>query len=227
MLSKIIEKSAAQRNAEAFLLDRVTHVPAQPSNSSTPENADSPEVQALRLRIAQLEKDLAETEAAAYARGRREAEAEARQRYGATMQNTAERLAQSVKQLAEVRPRLCKEAEADILRLAMAIAQRILHRQLAIDPEALVALAKVSLDRVGRQEQIRVRVNPALREPVLAVLTRLSSRPIDVLADTNLEAGGLIFETSRGHLDASIHSQLDEIERGLVDRLSNRPEGRS
>ena len=53
------------------------------------------------------------------------------------MQNTAERLAQSVKQLADIRPRLCKEAEAELLRLALAIAQRILHRELNIDPDGV------------------------------------------------------------------------------------------
>ena len=53
---------------------------------------------------------------------------------------------------------------------------------------------------------------------------KVSSRPIEVSADSNLEAGGLIFETNRGQLDASLHSQLDEIERGLIDRLENRPE---
>jgi flagellar assembly protein FliH len=224
MLSKIIEKTSGQKTAEAFLLDRVTHIPRP---SAAPNTADSPDIQALTQRIAQLEKDLIDTEAAAYARGRREAEAEAQQRYSATMQSTAERLAQSVKQLTDVRPRVCKEAEVDLLHLAMAIAQRILHRQLAVDPAALEALAKVSLDRLGRQEQIRVRVSPSMRDPVQAMLAKIASRPVEVTADTNLQPGALIFETSRGNLDASLHSQLDEIERGLIDRLENRPEGRS
>ncbi len=185
---------------------------------------DGPDASALTKRIAQLEKSLAETEAIAYARGRRDADTEAQQRFSATLQSTAERLAQSVKQLADLRPRLCKEAEADLLRLAMAIAQRILHRQLTIDSTALEALVKVSLDRLGRQEQVRVRVHPSLRDSVSAILSKLSSRPIEVNADANLDSGGLIFETNRGQLDASIHSQLDEIERGLIDRLENRPQ---
>jgi flagellar assembly protein FliH len=218
MLSKIIERNNVQNAPGAFLLDRVNVVQQAVPSSNTPDTV------VLARRIAQLEQALVETEASAYARGRREAEEEALQRFAATMQSTAERLAQSVKQLAEVRPRLCKEAESDLLRLAMAIAQRILHRQLNIDPTALEALVKVSLDRLGRQEQIRVRVSSALADPVRALLARLTSRPIEVAADGNLEAGGLVFETNRGQLDASIHSQLDEIERGLIDRLQNRPD---
>lgn len=220
MLSRIIERAAGEGAVEVFLLDRVNYVPP------TVPSSESPDAQALTRRIAQLEQELAQTEAAAYARGRREVESETHQHVSAAMQNTAERLAQSVKQLAELRPRLCKEAEADLLRLAMAVAQRILHRQLTIDPTALEALIRISLDRLGRQEQIRVRVSASLADPVRTLLGRLLERPVDVAADNTLEAGSLIFETSRGQLDASLHSQLDEIERGLIDRLENRPENK-
>jgi flagellar assembly protein FliH len=216
MLSKIIERSSIQVEADLLPLARVNVVHQSTQKSQTPETS------ALTQRIAQLERSLVETEAAAYARGRREVEAEGHQRLTTTMQNTAERLAQSVKQLADLRPRLCKEAEADLLRLSLAIAQRILHRELNIDPTALHALVKLSLDRLGRQEEVRVRVNPSLADSVRAILGKLSSRPPDVSPDSALEAGGLIFETTRGQLDVSIHSQLDEIERGLIDHLENR-----
>lgn len=216
MLSRIIERYSNHCEADPLVLDRVNVVHQSPQKNLTPETS------ALTQRIAQLERSLVETEAAAYARGRRESEAEGQQRIATTLQNTAERLAQSVKQLADVRPRLCKEAEADLLRLSLAIAQRILHRELNIDPTALQALVKLSLDRLGRQDEIRVRVNPLLADTVRSILGKLSSRPPDVTPDSALEAGGLIFETTRGQLDASIHSQLDEIERGLIDHLENR-----
>jgi flagellar biosynthesis/type III secretory pathway protein FliH len=216
MLSKIIEQTSGHREADLLPLERVNS-DAQHTPKSLTADAHT-----LNQRIAELEQALVKTEASAYARGRREAEAEAHQRYSASMQSTADRLAQAVKQLADLRPRLCKEAEADLLRLGLAIAQRILHRELNIDPTALQALVKLSLDRLGRQEEIRVRVSPSLADPVRAILAKVSSRPINVNADSTLEAGALIFETTRGQLDASIHSQLDEIERGLIDHLENR-----
>jgi flagellar assembly protein FliH len=140
------------------------------------------------------------------------------------MHSTAERLAQSVKQLADLRPRLCKETEADLLRLAITIAQRVLHREITVDMMALEALIRVSLDRLGRQEQIRVRSSPQLADTVRTILSRICSKSLEIIPDPALENGSLIFETSRGQLDASIRAQLDEIERGLIDRLENRPE---
>jgi len=44
---------------------------------------------------------------------------------------------------------------------------------------------------------------------------------VEVVPDASREPGTLIFETERGNLDASVESQLEEIERGLADRLQN------
>src|SRR5260370_386962 len=44
-------------------------------------------------------------------------------------------------------------------------------------------------------------------------------RAVEVIADPHRDPGDAIFETQRGNLDASVESQLQEIERGLADRL--------
>ena len=45
---------------------------------------------------------------------------------------------------------------------------------------------------------------------------------LEVIADPGLEPGGLIFETARGSFDASVATQLDEIERGFADLVERR-----
>jgi flagellar assembly protein FliH len=42
-------------------------------------------------------------------------------------------------------------------------------------------------------------------------------RNIELVPDASLERGAAIFETTRGNLDASIETQLREIERGFTD----------
>jgi flagellar biosynthesis/type III secretory pathway protein FliH len=42
---------------------------------------------------------------------------------------------------------------------------------------------------------------------------------IEVVADPSLEKGSVIFETGRGSLDASVDTQLVEIQRGLTDLI--------
>jgi len=42
---------------------------------------------------------------------------------------------------------------------------------------------------------------------------------VEIVADGGLERGALLLDTTQGHVDASIDSQLSEIERGLADAL--------
>ena len=46
--------------------------------------------------------------------------------------------------------------------------------------------------------------------------------PIAVVGDPMQPQGGAVFEISRGSLDASVETQLAEIERGLIDQLEAR-----
>jgi flagellar assembly protein FliH len=46
---------------------------------------------------------------------------------------------------------------------------------------------------------------------------------IEVIADKKLERGALLIETERGELDASVETQLEEIERGFADLIRRQP----
>jgi flagellar assembly protein FliH len=106
------------------------------------------------------------------------------------------------------------------VKLSLAIARRVLRREIGIDPEALHGLVLAALEKLGSQEVSRVRVHPAHVAPVTAVLRQTAAGvSIEVSADGSCEPGGVIFETARGNLDASVEVQLQEIERGLADRL--------
>jgi flagellar assembly protein FliH len=45
---------------------------------------------------------------------------------------------------------------------------------------------------------------------------------VEIVADASLLAGSAVFETSRGEMDASIGTQLAEIERGFADVMRRR-----
>ena len=119
-----------------------------------------------------------------------------------------------------LRPRLRREAEADMVQLAVAIARRVIRRELAVDPEALHGLVLGALEKLQVQEISRVRVHPSHVASVSEFLRdRAHGAVIEVVADSSGAPGAAVFETSRGNLDASVESQLSEIERGLADTL--------
>jgi flagellar assembly protein FliH len=157
---------------------------------------------------------------AAQAAGFREGEAAGRTRAATEIQPVMERLARSIEEIGQLRPRLRREAEADMVRLALAIARRVLRRELAVDPDAMHGLVLGALEKLQSQEISRVRVHPSHAAQITAYLRKaVSSMNVEVVADSAREPGTVIFETPRGDLDASVDSQLQEIERGLVDRL--------
>ena len=174
----------------------------------------------LASRLAQMEGHYRQAVEQARAAAFREGESAGRERAGAEMRPVLEKLTHSLEELALLRPRLRREAEADMLRLAMAVARRVLRREVAMDPDALHGLAMAALEKLGSQETHRVRVHPSLAREMRALLDKLPGRgSLEIVEDAAREPGTVIFETERGNLDASVATQLEEIERGLTDCL--------
>jgi flagellar assembly protein FliH len=171
---------------------------------------------------AEIEKKIAEVNAAAEARiaeaqkmGFAAGERAANTRIGPVL----ERLAKSIQDLSEVRGKLRKQAEVDLVKLAIAIARRVLRRELTVDPDAMQGIVLAALDRLQARDVARVRLHPSQEAALRRHLEAAGVRAIELMPDSSLAAGDLLFETSRGTFDASIESQLREIERGFADTL--------
>jgi flagellar assembly protein FliH len=189
------------------------------------EPAASPqEMAALRARLAEVEsvseRQSREAFQAGLEKGRQAVRAEA----AAEVAAAVERLAQAMTEIAQIRAQLLERTESDLVKLAIEIARRILHREMTVDPAALEALVGVALEKLQSQQIYRVRVHPDQEPMVRACLQKLGNgSPVEIVADAGQERGGVVFESSRGNLDASLETQLAEIERGLIDRLRKRP----
>jgi len=164
------------------------------------------------IEAGELERKIEE----AYERGLREGDSRAAQRMDEQVTTRIQQLGRSIEQLALHRGKVQREAEPELVRLSLAIARRILRRELSVDPEALLGLVKAGLERIESADVHRVRVHPE-HASVLAGLLEGAARSVEILADPGLPVGALIFETSRGSLDTGLETQLKEIERGFVD----------
>jgi flagellar assembly protein FliH len=160
----------------------------------------------------------------AFDSGVREGETVARQKLEGEVRRAAEQLAVSASDWAASRAEIIRRAEADVVQLSLEIARRILHREVSVDPAALSALVRAALEKLASQQICSVRVHPDQEQMVRATLAQLGrSSEIEVVADVAQSRGGALFETGSGSLDASIETQLREIERGFADRLPERP----
>lgn len=171
-------------------------------------------------QIAQLQRQAEQRVREAHAAGVKEGETAGRNRAAAELQPVIERLTRAMEEISALRPRLRREAETDMVKLSLAIARRIVRRELAVDPDALHGLVLAALEKLQGQEICRAKVHPSLAASVAACLRQgLAGGAVEVVADPSAPPGTVVFETSRGNLDASVESQFQEIERGLTDRL--------
>jgi flagellar biosynthesis/type III secretory pathway protein FliH len=89
-----------------------------------------------------------------------------------------------------------------------------------MDGDAMRGLVMAALEKLQAQEICRVRASAGQAAAIGAILKQAAMHAkIEVISDGSLAPGGIIFETTQGNLDASVDSQLREIERGLADHL--------
>jgi flagellar assembly protein FliH len=183
----------------------------------------SGELAQLRARIAEMEAATESKLRQSYEAGMRAGEEAARRSLESQARETVQQFADSIADLAGTRAETIRRAEADTVRLAIEIARRVLHREVSVDGSALEGLIKAALEKLQSQEVYRVRVHPDQERLVRACLEQTGrGQAVAVVTDPVQPRGGAVFEISRGALDASMETQLAEIERGLIDQLEAR-----
>ena len=131
-------------------------------------------------------------------------------------------LARTLEDFSEERRKYFEGVEGEVVRLSLAIAERVLHREVEMDPLLLAGAAKVALENVADRSGVILRVSSS---EVDAWTERMgqTSDPPELVADHNLTKGECVLETRIGTIDLGIRAQLKEIERGFFDLMRRRP----
>jgi flagellar assembly protein FliH len=156
--------------------------------------------------------------------GRRAARAELEAETRASLGRERVRLVETVKQFHGMRERYFTEVEQEVVKLALAIAARVLHREAQIDPLLLTAVVRVALEKLADRSGAVLRVAAADVAPWEQVFEAMdaSERP-RVAEDSTLDRGECVLETRMGTVDLGVSVQLEEIEKGFFDLLHHRP----
>lgn len=119
--------------------------------------------------------------------------------------------------------------EQETVRLALAIAERILHREAQMDPLLLTAAVRVALGQLAETTAVKLRVpaaQSAMWTELLRLMPGLPLRP-EVVADAEMQEGEAALEAELGTVDLGVRAQIAEIERGFFDLLEARRETRA
>lgn len=131
--------------------------------------------------------------------------------------------------LAVERDRWIAQWESGVIRLCIAIAEKVIHRRLELNPEVGPEMVREALRLVTSGTHLRVRLNPHDKER-MTEFTGDVSRSLGGLADVQLIAeegiapGGCLLETEHGQIDARLDTQLQRIFAELVgDETADEP----
>lgn len=167
--------------------------------------------------IAEAQVRAAEIERAARERGRAEAQAQAQVELERAVEELRARLTASLGELAGLRRQLAARAERDLVQLALAIAKKIVQREVKVDHEVALTLTRVALGRLHNRAGATVRLHPDDYAYVLAHRERLNSEAaIELVEDAAVGPGGCIVQSEMGEIDARIEQQFAEIEQDFL-----------
>jgi flagellar assembly protein FliH len=114
--------------------------------------------------------------------------------------------------------------EQEVVKLALAIAARVLHRETQVDPLLLEGAVRVALEKMAERAGVVLRaatVDVAAWEQAFHGMDA-EDRP-KVRGDAGLARGECVLETKMGTVELGVTAQLEEIEKGFFDLLSHRP----
>jgi flagellar assembly protein FliH len=148
-----------------------------------------------------------------FAQGERAGAAAAQQETAAL----AKKLAASLDDLMRVRNEMIRHTEKQMVQLALAVARRVIHREVSIDASVLMTMMRVALERVSDAARVTVRLHPLDHQSVTAALADSpTSDQVTLTADSRQPRGGCRVESEYGDIDAGVDAQIQEIARALL-----------
>jgi len=166
-------------------------------------------------------KKLQEVERQAYLKGLREGEArgvEIGKRYVEPM---IESLSEAIRELENLKREIISQAEKAAVRLAIALAQRILRQEIKSDVSVILKMAEAVVSGLKEHDHITIRINPhdakALRDLGYDLTSAFKDiHRLTVKEDPSVDSGGFMVDTQFGEFDGRIGSQLEVIEELLM-----------
>jgi flagellar assembly protein FliH len=222
----------SQPRVEPWQYAAQTSAAAAEPESHSPDIAMAALEEQHRQERAQWEQRLAAQAAEASraaAQAREQGQREGRQAAGAELEQERMQMRQQIAQALEAfqqqRERYFHSVEREVVRLALAVAARILHRQAQMDPLFLAGAVRVALEKLADTTGVTLRVAPAqvlAWQEMFRLQGGVRMQP-EVLGDLNLRAGECILETRLGTVELGVKAQLEEIEKGFFDLLHHHP----
>jgi flagellar assembly protein FliH len=173
----------------------------------------------LRSQVDQMSAGMESARSEARAEARREWEKELEERIAAERT----KLLRTNEEFRQERARYFAQVEAEVVKLALAIAARVLHREANFDPLLLTGVVRVALEKVAEGSETVLRVPVGAIEMWREIFSASPESSLQIVGDERLGAGECVLDTNVGRVELGVSAQLEEIERGFFDLMQQRP----
>lgn len=148
------------------------------------------------------------------------AQREAEVRFRDALETERSALAVACASFAKERSKYFAAIEAEVVKLALAVAARVLQREAHMDPMLLMGAVRVALSKISDPEGVVLSVGP---EQADVWRRAMRAHGVTVEADARFLQGEVQLRASAGVVELGVAAQLQEIERGFFDLLEKRP----
>ena len=184
---------------------------------------------AQKAREMAMQQQLAAAVEKARSEGYSQGEAQARAAAAQTIENERAAVLSAVKDFAAGRDEYFRRVETETVRLALAIARKVLHREAQMDPLLLAGVVRVALDQMQADTRVLLRT-PAESVELWRKFCEqhgTGKQTIEVVADSTLQGDRCVLQAEVGTSEISLDGQLQEIESGFFDLLRDHTGARS
>ena len=127
-------------------------------------------------------------------------------------------------QLNRIREETFQQIEKEVVELALAIAQKVICHEIAIDRETVVCVAREALAKVDDPGKVTIKMSPSDLQFINETKYQLSNLisnvdNITLEAEDSIQSGGCVIETDLGEIDARIEKQLQAVEQSFRNSM--------
>ena len=136
-------------------------------------------------------------------------------------QETWKKMMALLEELKVLKGKIFEETEEEIIRLSVALAQKIIKKEVTLDPDTLKKSVDHAVKFLKDKSFVRILLNPddmKMIEPYLsefAVGNKIEN--LELAEDQCVETGGCMLETGFGRINATIEDQLAELEMEMIE----------
>jgi flagellar assembly protein FliH len=168
-----------------------------------------------REKIARIEKE-------AYARGYQKGEEDAWKTWEKARGDFHTTTVSILDGLEKLREDIYRETEADLIDLAVKMAEKLVCRQLDVWPDTIIDIVKEACNQARDCKEIVQYVPARQLESIIAKQGERDAQlykteHFAIRSDPNLKYGGCRIETEQGYIDASVETMKEQLSRLFKD----------